>query len=271
MNQITQREQEVLHLIANEHSSKEIASRLYVSYDTIISHRKNIMRKLEVKNVAGMVRAGFEIGLLRAGVIALLLFCLPEFTLAQSGQMVVESGMAATSPTTPDPVHSLISGNTDRPLLQFSENAGSSSLNDGMSIEYNGRSNGAFNFISINSVGGSSAMAIFNEGNVNVRGFSRFGSAPPPGVTAPAIKIVELIHTQEGPQVGELVDLPAGISGSKILDIKTVAQVGSLFTQPNTDFTYAFQIVWNESQITINPTDTIGGDVTYTFTIMYKE
>lgn len=72
-------------------------------------------------------------------------------------------------------------------------------------------------------------MAIFNEGNVNVRGFSRFGSAPPPGVTAPAIKIVELIHTQEGPQVGELVDLPAGISGSKILDIKTVAQVGSLF------------------------------------------
>ena len=99
MNQITQREQEVLHLIANEHSSKEIASRLYVSYDTIISHRKNIMRKLEVKNVAGMVRAGFEIGLLRAGVIALLLFCLPEFTLAQSGQMVVESGMAATSPT----------------------------------------------------------------------------------------------------------------------------------------------------------------------------
>jgi len=66
MNQITKREQEVLDLIANEHSSKEIANRLYVSYETIISHRKNIMRKLDVKNVAGMVRAGFETGLLRA-------------------------------------------------------------------------------------------------------------------------------------------------------------------------------------------------------------
>lgn len=64
MNQITQREQEVLHLIAHEHSSKEIANRLFVSYETIISHRKNIMRKLDVKNVAGLVRVGFETGLL---------------------------------------------------------------------------------------------------------------------------------------------------------------------------------------------------------------
>ena len=97
------------------------------------------MRKLEVKNVAGMVRAGFETGLLRAGVIALFLFCLPQLNYAQNGRLVVESGTAATSPSTPDPVLSLISGDTKRPLIQFSENDNSSSLTDGMSIEYDGR------------------------------------------------------------------------------------------------------------------------------------
>jgi len=69
MKNISKREQEVLHLIAYEHSSKEIASRLYLSYQTIISHRKNIMRKLDVKNTAGMIRVGFEQGLLRAGIV----------------------------------------------------------------------------------------------------------------------------------------------------------------------------------------------------------
>lgn len=64
MNQITPREQEILHLIAYEYSSKEIANRLYVSYETVNTHRKNIMRKLEVKNVAGMIRTAFERNLL---------------------------------------------------------------------------------------------------------------------------------------------------------------------------------------------------------------
>jgi len=62
MKNISKREQEVLHLIAYEHSSKEIASRLYLSY-------QNIMRKLDVKNTAGMIRVGFEQGLLRAGIV----------------------------------------------------------------------------------------------------------------------------------------------------------------------------------------------------------
>ena len=57
---ITSRERKVLHLIAYEHSSKEIASRLYVSYETVNSHRKNIMTKLQVRNTAGMIRAAFE-------------------------------------------------------------------------------------------------------------------------------------------------------------------------------------------------------------------
>jgi len=58
--QISNREQEVLHLIAYEHTAKEIASKLFISYETVNSHRKNIMMKLGAKNTAGMVRVAYE-------------------------------------------------------------------------------------------------------------------------------------------------------------------------------------------------------------------
>ena len=61
---ISQREQEVLRLVAYEHSTKEIASRLYLSDHTVITHRQNLMQKLDVKNAAGLVRVGFELGIL---------------------------------------------------------------------------------------------------------------------------------------------------------------------------------------------------------------
>lgn len=67
MNQtanISSREREVLYLIAHENTAKEIASQLYISAHTVISHRKNLMSKLDVRNVAGLVRRGFETGLL---------------------------------------------------------------------------------------------------------------------------------------------------------------------------------------------------------------
>lgn len=57
---LSAREQEVLHLIAYEYSSKEIALKLFVSLETIHSHRKNIMVKLNVKNTAGMIRFACE-------------------------------------------------------------------------------------------------------------------------------------------------------------------------------------------------------------------
>lgn len=62
---ISHREREVLKLISYELTAKEIASRLYLSDHTVISHRKNLMRKLEAKNTAGLVRKGFEQGILR--------------------------------------------------------------------------------------------------------------------------------------------------------------------------------------------------------------
>jgi len=64
LQQISPREIEVLKLTANELTVKEIASRLYISSNTAHSHRKNLMSKLEVKNMAGLVRKGFELGVL---------------------------------------------------------------------------------------------------------------------------------------------------------------------------------------------------------------
>lgn len=61
---ITAREKEVLELIAYEYTTNEIASELYISNHTVISHRKNLLQKMRVKNVAGLIRRGFESGLL---------------------------------------------------------------------------------------------------------------------------------------------------------------------------------------------------------------
>ena len=61
---ITKREQEVLQLIAYENTTQEIAHKLFISPHTALSHRKNLMYKLNARNTAGLVRRAFEIGLL---------------------------------------------------------------------------------------------------------------------------------------------------------------------------------------------------------------
>ena len=53
---LTTREMEILDLIVQEFSSKQIAAQLYISNHTVISHRKNMMDKLRVKSVVGLVR-----------------------------------------------------------------------------------------------------------------------------------------------------------------------------------------------------------------------
>lgn len=168
MNQITKREQEVLHLIAFEHSSKEIANRLYVSYETIISHRKNIMRKLDVKNVAGLVRVGFETGLLRAGVIAFFLLCIPLLNQAQDSRMEITS--TAGGSTSMEPLLILTSGQIKRAGIQFSESANDPSA--GMSIEFNGRLNGGDNVFNINKSDGIPHTQFFDDGRFLLRGGS---------------------------------------------------------------------------------------------------
>ncbi len=70
VNHITSRERQVLQLIAYEHTSKEIATALYISTHTVDSHKKKLKIKLDVKNTAGLIRRGFELGLLQINIAA---------------------------------------------------------------------------------------------------------------------------------------------------------------------------------------------------------
>jgi DNA-binding NarL/FixJ family response regulator len=58
--QLTKRELEVLRLIVQEYSNPDIAEKLFLSIETVSTHRKNLLRKLEVKNTAGLVRYAFQ-------------------------------------------------------------------------------------------------------------------------------------------------------------------------------------------------------------------
>ncbi|MEO0528160.1 MAG: helix-turn-helix transcriptional regulator [Bacteroidota bacterium] len=53
---ISPREKQVLQLIANGYSSKEIANKLFISNHTAVSHRKNLIEKFQVKNTAHLVK-----------------------------------------------------------------------------------------------------------------------------------------------------------------------------------------------------------------------
>ena len=52
---ITERELEIITLIAEGYTNQEIAEKLFLSTHTINTHRKNIMSKLGVANTAGIV------------------------------------------------------------------------------------------------------------------------------------------------------------------------------------------------------------------------
>ncbi len=54
---LTKREHEILHLITQAFSNKEIAQKLFISDQTVSVHRKNIMRKLGVSNTVSLVKA----------------------------------------------------------------------------------------------------------------------------------------------------------------------------------------------------------------------
>lgn len=53
---LTDRELEILKLITQEYSSKEICNELYISINTVETHRKNLIKKLNVKNTIGLVK-----------------------------------------------------------------------------------------------------------------------------------------------------------------------------------------------------------------------
>lgn len=53
---LTNREKEILRLIVEGFSTKEIAVKLYLSFETVHSYMKNIRQKLGVSNTASIVR-----------------------------------------------------------------------------------------------------------------------------------------------------------------------------------------------------------------------
>lgn len=61
---LTDREREVLRLIAQGHTSQEIADQLYLSIKTVQRHRENMMDKLGLHNRAQLIRYAIEKGLL---------------------------------------------------------------------------------------------------------------------------------------------------------------------------------------------------------------
>jgi DNA-binding NarL/FixJ family response regulator len=64
--QLTPRQREVLQMIAEGLSTKEIAYRMGVSVKTVETHRTQLMERLEIHDVAGLVRYAIRIGLISA-------------------------------------------------------------------------------------------------------------------------------------------------------------------------------------------------------------
>jgi two-component system response regulator NreC len=61
--QLSDRERQVLQLLAEGNSTKEIAFKLHVSVKTIESHRQNIMNKLGIRTLAGLTKFAVREGL----------------------------------------------------------------------------------------------------------------------------------------------------------------------------------------------------------------
>lgn len=62
---LTRREADVLQLIAEEYTNKEIADKLYLSLRTIEKHRFTLLNKFGAKNTAGLVKHAIELGLIK--------------------------------------------------------------------------------------------------------------------------------------------------------------------------------------------------------------
>lgn len=64
LNPLTNREKEILTMIAKEYSNPEIAKELFISIRTVDTHRRNLLDKLQAKNTAGLVKHAIKLGLL---------------------------------------------------------------------------------------------------------------------------------------------------------------------------------------------------------------
>jgi DNA-binding NarL/FixJ family response regulator len=56
---LSERERQVLNLIARECSNKQIAEKLFISERTVETHRKNIFRKTNTSSLVGLIKYAF--------------------------------------------------------------------------------------------------------------------------------------------------------------------------------------------------------------------
>ena len=57
---LSRREKEILELILEEHTTQEIAEKLFISFGTVETHRRNMLIKTGARNTAGLVRIALE-------------------------------------------------------------------------------------------------------------------------------------------------------------------------------------------------------------------
>jgi len=62
---LSERETEIITLISLEYSAREISEELFISINTVETHRKNIMKKLNTKNVIGLVKYALKNNLIK--------------------------------------------------------------------------------------------------------------------------------------------------------------------------------------------------------------
>ena len=63
---LSPRQRQVLQMIAEGHSTKEIAAALSLSIKTVETHRAQVMERLDIHDVAGLVRYAIRMGLIRS-------------------------------------------------------------------------------------------------------------------------------------------------------------------------------------------------------------
>jgi len=64
-DELTPRQREILQLIAEGHTTKQIARRLHIGVKTVETHRSQLMERLDIHNIAGLVRYAIRSGIIR--------------------------------------------------------------------------------------------------------------------------------------------------------------------------------------------------------------
>ena len=66
---LTTRQKEILRLVAQGYTNREIGERLDISVRTVEVHRFNLMRRLRVRNVAQLLRQALALRLVPKGIV----------------------------------------------------------------------------------------------------------------------------------------------------------------------------------------------------------